>query len=107
MIPSVGRIVHYTLNEQDAEAINRRRSHARAHMPEHQANSNGVQVHVGNAVSAGEVYPLVITKVCSHHAPTEGTAVNGQVLLDGNDLYWATSVDEGEGQGHWAVPPRV
>jgi hypothetical protein len=98
MIPSVGRIVHYTLNEQDAEAINRRRSHARAHMPEHQANSN--------AVSAGEVYPLVITKVWSH-PPTEGTAVNGQVLLDGNDLYWATSVDEGEGQGHWAVPPRV
>jgi len=101
MKPSIGRIVHYTLSEQDADAINRRRTdatHTRA-----AAQTSGFQVHVGNSVQAGDVYPLVITRVWGN---TETSAVNGQVLLDGNDTYWATSVSVGEGPRHFAWPTR-
>ena len=116
MIPSVGRIVHYVLTEQDATAINRRRSHANAHLVEHIEASNGVQVHVGNAVKAGEVYPMIITRVWGS---TEESAVNGQLFLDGNDLYWLTSVaqtkippagaenDQADVVGTWYQPPRL
>lgn len=102
--PTVGRIVQYVMREQDAEAINRRRQHARDHMDEHRANSNGVQVHVGNEVKAGDVFPLVITRVWGSD-PT--SAFNGQVLLDGNDLFWATSTHIGTGPGYCMWPPRV
>jgi hypothetical protein len=103
-VPTIGRIVHYTLSEQDADAINRRRADARAHFAEHQENANGVQVHVGNNVQAGDVCPLIITRVWGN---TPESSVNGQVLLDGNDLFWATSVAHGEGERKFVWPPRV
>ena len=90
-IPTIGRIVHYRLSEQDAEAINRRREHAREHMDEHRSIANGVMVHVGNHVNAGELYPATIVKVWSDK-PQPLTAVNLKVHLDGTDDYWATSV---------------
>lgn len=102
--PSLGRIVHYTLSEQDAEAINRRRDDAQAHAGEHRDRRDGSQVHVGNEVKAGDVYPMVITRVWG---PESKSAVNGQVLLDGNDLYWVTSTAVGEGPRHFAWPTRV
>lgn len=101
MSPTIGRIVHYRLSETDAEAINRRRDHARKHMEVHRANANGVQVHVGNRVEAGEAFPLVITQVWGGDPDS---LVNGQVMLDGNDLFWATSVGVGEGPGTWSWP---
>lgn len=104
MIPTIGRIVHYRLCEQDANQINKRRADATAHMTEHRETSNGVVVHVGNSVSQGDVYPLVITRVWG---ATDGSAVNGQVLLDGTDSLWVTSVTEGDGERNWFVPPRV
>lgn len=102
--PSLGRIVHYALSVQDAEAINRRRDDARSHLDHHRVNADGSQIHVGNEVSAGDVYPMVITRVWGD---TPASAVNGQVLLDGNDLYWATSVSVGDGERHFVWPPRV
>jgi hypothetical protein len=108
MKPSIGRIVHYTLTEQDADQINRRRKDANAHMREHTDAATGVHVHVGNGVQAGDVYPLVITRVwASAEQVTEHTAVNGQVLLDGNDTLWVTSVSQGTDQRQWFAPPRV
>jgi hypothetical protein len=104
MIPSIGRIVHYCLSEQDATQINKRRADAAAHMEEHRENSTGVAVHVGNNVVAGQVFPLVITRAWG---AAEGSAVNGQVLLDGTDTLWVTSVSEGAGERHWIAPPRV
>lgn len=101
MNPTIGRIVHYRLSDQDAAQINKRRADASAHMAEHRENSNGVVVHVGNSVQAGDVYPLVITRTWG------GSAVNGQVLLDGSDTLWVTSVTEGEGLRNWSWPPRV
>ena len=101
--PSLGRIVLYTLTDQDAEAINKRRADGQRFMPEHRELSNGTMVHVGNSVSAGDVFPMVITRVWGHEP---GTAVNGQLLLDGNDLFWVTSATEGDGPRSWAWPQR-
>jgi hypothetical protein len=33
--------------------------------------------------------------------------VNGQAFLDGNDVFWACSRREGEGNGEWCWPPRT
>lgn len=107
--PSIGRIVHYVLTEQDVDAINRRRADAARNMSHHRERADGSQVHFGNSVAAGDVFPLVITRVWS------GSGVNGQVLLDGNDTLWVTSRVNNEERdaadkcqpGSWHWPPRV
>ncbi len=104
MIPTLGRIVHYTMKTEDATMINRRREHARLAMSQHRTSANGTMIHVGNDVKEGDVYPLIITKVWG---ADEMTAFNGQVMLDGNDLYWVTSTAIGEGAGKCVWPPRV
>ena len=92
MIPTIGRIVLYTLTSEDAEAINRRRDHATKHMDAHRANANGVMVHVGNRVEQGQQFPMIITRVWGPDARHRSTIlVNGTVMLDGSDTYWATS----------------
>jgi hypothetical protein len=98
MTVTIGRIVHYTLNEQDAEAINRRREDAA--LRQAGAQETGFVVHVGNAAKAGDVYPAMCVRYW-------GSSANFQVFLDGNDTYWATSRSEGEGPGTWAWPARV
>lgn len=103
MKSTVGRIVHYQLSDHDAFVINKRREDAMAHMGEHRDNSNGVVVHVGNPAVAGEIYPMIVTRVSRNH---DGI-INGQVLLDGSDTLWVTSAPEGEGNDHWCWPPRV
>jgi len=81
-----GQIVQYTLSDQDADQITRRRNDANTTRAYSQ--TSGFQVHVGNAVREGDVYPLVITRVWDQLAGY----VNGQVLLDGSDTLWVTSV---------------
>lgn len=104
MVPTIGRIVHYTLSQQDAATINRRRLDANVHMLEHTQNPDGSQIHVGNGVSEGDVYPLVITRAWGS-APE--SSVNGQVLLDGNDTLWVTSVAVGAGPRTFAWPTKA
>lgn len=87
--PTVCRIVLYRLSEDDATAVNRRRN---------------IDPSTGNRVQAGETYPMVITRVWGDQPDS---AVNGQVLLDGGDTLWATSVLFGEGPRHFTWPPRV
>lgn len=101
--PTIGRIVHYRLSEQDADEINRRRSHAALHMDEHRTAATGAQVHVGNTLQAGEVLPAMVVRVF------DGTiGANLQVFLDGNDAYWATSRGYSvQTEGCWFWPPRV
>lgn len=89
-IPTVGRTVLYTLNETDAELINL----ARSQPPFPRA---------GNRAEAGQVYPMVIVRVWGD---TPDAAVNGQVLLDGPDTYWATSRHLGAEPGTFAWPAR-
>jgi hypothetical protein len=84
---TVGRIVHYVLSDQDAEKINRwRRDYRKTMVDSSDHWVNGTIAHVGNEVSAGEHYPMVVVAVW-----TDGGCVNGKVFLDGNDDYWALS----------------
>lgn len=85
MTPSIGRIVHYTLSERDADNIMAARREGQIH---------------GNPVAEGRTYPMVV--VCVH-----GRYVNGKVLLDGDDTYWATSVEAGTEPGTFAWPSRI
>jgi hypothetical protein len=104
MTPTIGRIVHYTLSESDAAAINKRRDDYRkavkggavAFMDE-----PGWQAHVGNMAAAGDVYPAMIVRTWGS---TPESAVQLQVFLDGNDTYWATSRAVGDKPGTYAWP---
>lgn len=104
MLPTIGRIVQYTLSLHDAEAINRRRKDARDKLAWHHALRSGAQIHVGNDVHEGEVYPLVVTRVWGS---SENSAFNGQLLLDGNDLFWVTSTTMGDGPRKCKWPDRA
>lgn len=105
MTPTIGRIVHYILSEYDAEQINKRRADAFKNKPTIVKDATGYVAHVGNEAKAGQVLPLIITRVWSD------TLVNGQLVLDGNDSLWKTSTseatDDGQAEGHWSWPPRV
>lgn len=89
--------VLYMLTEDDAKAVNKRRSDAK------NLNAAGVTIasqglgpviHTGNKVEAGDEYPMLVVRVWG---PPPGGSVNGQVFLDGNDTLWVTSVAEGDG----------
>ena len=83
---TVGRIVLYTLTDQDATEINQRRT---------------TGAIIAERVFLGDVYPMIVTRIWS------ASCVNGQVFLDGNDCLWATSATEGTGGHQWHWPPRV
>lgn len=103
MIPSIGRIVHYRLSKSDAAQITKRRRDANQSGVASQ--ETGVVVHCGNDPREGDVYPLVVTRVWSYDQPAaEETLVNGQVLLDGNDTLWVTSVKQGDDLAQWSDP---
>jgi hypothetical protein len=104
MKPTIGRIVHYRLSGQDAIAINQRRKDAREKLQWHHAIRSGAQVHVGNDVKEGDVFPLIITRVWGE---ADTSAFNGQLMLDGNDLFWVTSTAIGEGNRQCFWPPRA
>jgi hypothetical protein len=97
-IPSLGRIVHYTLSAQDVEVINRRREISRR-----AAAASSEQIFFGNVAKEGDVFPMMITKIWGNESTS---AVNGQVYLDGNDIYWVTSVKVGEGPQTFKWPTR-
>lgn len=92
MIPTPGRIVEYTLTEFDCQSITASRK----------TEGNSAS---GNFVTPGDTYPMVIVRCWG--GQTEGAAVNGQVLLDGTDTFWATSRTGGDGPGQWRPYQRV
>ena len=102
-MPTIGRIVHYTLSSYDVDCINRRRKDARDKMDWHRALKTGAQVHIGNDVVEGQVYPMIITKLWGD---TPTCAFNGSCFLDGNDIYWVTSTSIGEGPSKASWPAR-
>lgn len=101
MTPTVGRIVHYKVGQTIADIINKRRRDFAEYRKTETYQDTGYMAHYGNQMQAGDILPLVIVKVW----PTG--PINGQVLLDGNDNIWVTSVTEGDEEGHWSWPPRV
>lgn len=102
MVPTIGRIVHYRLNELDVLRVNGRRQDFRARQCAAGAPSTGFVAHVGNDVRVGDVFPAMVVRVFE---PSHGE-VNLQVFLDGNDTLWVTSSVEGMGDGQWFWPPR-
>lgn len=103
MVPSIGRIVVYRLGEADAATMNKRRSDA--HNSGFAREETGAVVHTGNSLSAGQEFPMIITRVWDAE-PTEASIVQGQVLLDGNDQLWVTSVKQGGDDYQWHEPVR-
>lgn len=110
MTVSIGRIVLYRLNQDDAKAINRRRTDGASIAERMKADPAqwpaGAQAHIGNGVKEGDEFPMMVTKLWGDGA-TPGVAVNGQCFLDSNDVLWVTSACEGEGPRTWSWPPRV
>lgn len=105
-VPTIGRIVHYTLSEADAQQINKLREVAnRRYRPQDPSwrEPAGDQRHMGNNVQEGDVYPMMITRIWGS---TPESCVNGQVFLDGNDVLWVTSVAVGEGVRRFTWPVR-
>ena len=88
MIPTIGRIVHYTLSVQDAAQINQARDSLRG---------------AANPAREGDVFPMMIVRVWGDR-PDSG--VQGQVFIDGNFTLWATSVSVGDGPRHFAWPSK-
>jgi hypothetical protein len=104
--PSIGRVIHYRPTEEQAAAVNRRREHF-ASAQSREAWPPGAQAHVGNRVRAGQPYPAIVTAVWPEEFGKDTVGVNAQVLLDGSDSFWITSVREGTEAGTWEWPPYV
>ncbi|MEV3981744.1 hypothetical protein [Nonomuraea sp. NPDC049758] len=106
-VPTLGRIVHDQLTDEDADAINRRRDDYEAFQRGRtpalpgQTGRDGHFAHVGSRVMAGDVFPAMVVR-------TSGTGhANLQVHVDGNDTYWVTGRIEGGQPGTWHWPPRA
>lgn len=107
-VPTVGRVLRYRLSQTDVEAIARRRT-TRESIGDRLEEGTwpaGAQAHIGNPVSVGDELPLHVVRVWPGEFGPDKVGVNGQVLLDGNDQLWVTSVAEGETPGTWSWPPR-
>lgn len=98
IVPTIGRIVLYTLTQDDADRINKRRADSQDWMAFHRKNSNGTMVHVGNYVTPGQQYPAMVVRTFGSFPES---CVNLKVELDGSDTYWATSRVVGEGRGFY------
>jgi hypothetical protein len=81
-----GRIIHYVLSKDDAEAINKRRHAAESH-----DLNDGTQLNTGNHVMSGEHVPGMIVAIFPNEFGKGIPGVNVQCLLDGSDSYWVTS----------------
>lgn len=100
IVPTIGRIVLYKVPSWQVVEINQRRKDAYARAAWHSWKKTGAQVHAGNAVTEGQVFPAMIVAVWG---TTPTCSVNLKVCLDGSDTYWVTSVSVGDKPGsyHW------
>jgi hypothetical protein len=86
-MPHAGQIFLYSLTEEQAEAINRRRQHA-------------VITGVGFGVQPGDAVPMIVA-ACASGYDDGLVAVAGRLMLDDDDNWWVTSVIEGIAPGAW------
>lgn len=102
MKPTVGRTVHYILTAQDALSINKRRTTPDAVKSRAAEGkwSQGAQAHMGNPAQEGQHMAAVIVAAWGNQS------CNLQVLLDGTDSHWVTSVGQGDTPGTWHWPER-
>lgn len=119
MTITTGRTVLYTLTEDNAKEINRRRTDRQsiaARIKQEIITLDhgtvpqwplGAQAHIGNNAAAGDVVPFLAVRIWPNEYGEGIPGVNGQAFLDGNDALWVTSAKEGTEPGTWAWPPRV
>jgi len=79
MSPTIGQIVIYRLNVNDAAQIRERPAHP----------------HAIVRVGAGERYPMLVTRVI------DTQTVNGMVFADGEDTFWVAGRQIGSRAGEW------
>jgi hypothetical protein len=88
MMPDIGQVVLYSLTEQQAEEINRRRQ---------QSSDLGY----GSGVIPGDVVPMLV-EACAAGYDDGICAIAGRLLLDDEDEnWWVTSIVEGVAPGAW------
>lgn len=98
-VPRVGDRVLYTVSDDQANHANDLRAKAHRSLGFHR--ENGTHLHEGNTVHPGDTFAMDIVRVFDAD-PTPDSVINGQVLLDGNDTLWVTSVGQAVGQpGCW------
>lgn len=125
MSVSIGRIVHYTLTDKDAEGINARRKLATEAEGINKQYSRGCQIHAGTEHSGGQKVPMIVTRLYTGRKektpafagdkdnpprpPTYEDApfFSGQAFLDGTDTLFVKDLEIGEGKGKasWPVVP--
>lgn len=88
MKPTIGRIVHYRLTENDIEKSKFGYDNCNPH-------------------SVGQIVPLLIVVVWEHEFGQNKPGVNGQAFLDGAHSLWITSAGEGDTPGTWHWPEKV
>lgn len=115
MKPTIGRIVVYTLSEEDAQQINRRRTTGKDISDRIKEDKwpLGAQAHIGERVygDGKDVLPLIITRVKFSNPDTPDDCVSGKVLLNGSDFLFVEGVRmlgiEGTPEtGCWHWPAR-
>lgn len=102
IVPTIGRIVWYKMTSYEATEINQRRKDFYAKVPWYLAVRPGAQVHQGNEVEAGDLYPAMIVAVWGDQPDS---CVNLKVFLDGTDEHWSTSRTVGEREGDYQWMP--
>ena len=92
MVPTIGRIVHYRVSEDDAQHYGFR----------------PLDNPSFNLPYPDDILPMTITSV---HADSDGVVrhISGNVMVNNGTMFWAGSVTEGLGDipGQWFWPPRV
>jgi len=88
MLPDIGQVVLYSLTEEQAAEITRRR--------QQQASVS----NYGPGVLPGDAVPMLVA-ACASGYPDGVLAVSGRLLLDDDDDWWVTSVIEGTAPGAW------
>ena len=101
----LGEVVLYMLDETDAAKIAAWRGNFRSfnaqfagHKHPHRPGTPGATGHIahtGRDPQPGELCAATVVNIA------EDRRLNLQVLLDGNDAYWATGVPEGTAPGTW------
>jgi hypothetical protein len=91
-VPTIGRIVHYKLNEIDILKYK---------------DDIALTGAGGNPHSIGQTVPLIVVGVYPDEYGPSVAGVNGRTILDGNALGWVTPVKEGITPGEWSWPPRT
>lgn len=86
----IGDVLKYKLSQSDVQRIVAQRSLVM-----------GRTTAVGNPHMVGQVVPLIVVVIWPNEGGPLSDGVNGQLVLDGPDSLWVTSVLEGDEPGQW------